>query len=62
MITDYVCDKNGKKTGVIINIAALDNFLDELQDMYDIAQAEEALKSNEKTIPHEEVMKMLTRE
>ena len=43
----YIIDEKGKKTSVILDVKIFKLMLDELEDLYDIAQAEEVLAKGE---------------
>ena len=43
----YIIDEKGKKTAVILNVKTFESILEELEDLYDVAQAEEIIKKGE---------------
>jgi len=56
---NYIVDKQGKKTGVILDIKFFNALLEKLEDLYDIAEAEKVLQKKEGTYSIEEVEKIL---
>lgn len=53
----YIIDKAGKKTGVILDILVFEQLIEEIEDIYFGAIAHEALSREEKCVPHEEIRK-----
>ncbi len=53
----YVTDKNGNKTAVILPIEEFEELLEDLQDLAVLAE-----RRDEPTIPHEEVVARLKRD
>jgi len=53
--TQYIVNKDGEKTGVILDIKLFNALLQELEDLYDIAQAEKIIEKKEKKYSLEEV-------
>ena len=47
----YVIDKKGKKTDVILSVEAFASLLQELEDLYDITEAERIIKKRAKDTP-----------
>lgn len=44
----YIIDKAGKKTGVILDLKTFNTLVEELEDMYDVRQAEQIIAAGEK--------------
>jgi peptidoglycan hydrolase CwlO-like protein len=59
----YIVDDSGKKTSVILDLKSFNSLIEELEDLYDIRQAEkiisEGTKSRGKTL--EELQKSLNK-
>ena len=55
--TQYIIDKTGKKTGVILDIKVFENLLEELEDLYDITEAERIIRKGGKEYSLEEIEK-----
>ncbi len=53
----FVINEQGKKVGVFLDIKEYNALLEELEDLSDIAKAEERLKADEKTYSLEEIEK-----
>jgi len=51
----YIVNKTGKKTGIIVDIETFEKLLEEIEDVYLGALATAALKQEQEYIPHEEV-------
>ncbi|MFH1644236.1 MAG: hypothetical protein ABIA74_03610 [bacterium] len=47
MVPQYIVDSNGKKTSVVLDLKTFASLVEELEDLYDIAQAEEILAQGE---------------
>jgi len=58
----YIVDEKGRRTGVILDIKLFEAMLEELEDIYDVAEAEKIIKKGEKGYTHEEVKKSLLEE
>jgi len=43
----YIVDSKGKKTGVVLDVKAFTSMVEELEDLYDIVQAEKILAKGE---------------
>lgn len=56
----YIVDKDGKKTGVILDIKMFNALLQELEDLYDITQAERIIEKKDQKYTLEEVEKSLS--
>ena len=56
----YVVDSKGKKTGVILDIKLFDRLLEELEDLYDITEAERIIEKKGKRYTLEEVEQSLS--
>ncbi len=56
----YIIDKTGKKTGVILDIQTFEKLLSELEDIYFGTMAEAALEKAQEYIDHEEIKKSLS--
>ena len=57
--TQYIVDKKGNKTGVILDIKLFEAIIEELEDLYDITQAEKIIDQNGKRYTLEEIEKAL---
>ncbi len=57
----YIVDNKGKKTGVILDIKLFDALLEELEDLYDVANAERIIKKRGKRYSLQEVEKILAK-
>ena len=57
----YIIDKAGKKTGVILDIFAFEQLLEEIEDIYFGAKAHAALQEDDDVISHADVKKKITR-
>lgn len=57
----YIIDKAGKKTGVILDILAFEQLLEEIEDIYFGAKAHKALQENDEFIAHADVKKKIAR-
>lgn len=56
----YVVDSKGKKTAVILDIKIYDRLLEELEDLYDITEAERIIEKKGKRYTLEEVERSLS--
>ncbi len=56
----YIVDKKGKKTAVILNIDSFEKLLEEIEDIYFGSLAKAALEQEEETIPHKTVKHKLS--
>jgi len=54
-----IVDKKGKKTGVILDLKLFEARCEELEDLHDIAQAEEIIRKGEKRYSLEEAEQAL---
>ncbi len=43
----YIIDSNGKKTSVVLDVQTFTSIVEELEDLYDIMQAEKLLAKGE---------------
>lgn len=57
----YIVDKAGNKTGVILDILAFEQLLEEIEDIYFGAKAHKALQEDDEIIAHADVKKKLAR-
>jgi hypothetical protein len=57
----YIIDKSGKKTGVILDMPTFEQLLEEIEDLYFGAIAHKALQEENEYITHEEVKKKMSR-
>jgi predicted DNA-binding protein len=57
----YIVDNAGKKTGVILDISAFEQLLEEIEDLYFASVAHQALQNEDEHIPHEIIKRKLTR-
>lgn len=57
--TQYIVDKKGQKTGVILDIKLFQALLEELEDLYDITEAERVIEKKGKEYTLEDVEKSL---
>ena len=55
----YIVNKTGKKTGVILDMKQLKTLFDEIEDLYDIAQAERVMAKKGKKYTLKEVEQSL---
>ena len=51
----FIIDKTGKKTGIILDIKTFEKLMDELEDFYLGALAQAALKEDQEVVSHDEV-------
>ncbi len=58
----YIVDKDGKKTGVILDIKLFNALLQELEDLYDITEAERIIEKKGKKYTLEEVEQSLMKD
>lgn len=58
----YIVDEKGKKTDVILSIETFDSLLQELEDLYDITEAEKIIKKKGKRYTLKEVEQSLFEE
>ncbi len=54
----YIVDKSGKKTSVVIDIEKFEQFLDEIEDMYFGLLAKKIVEEDDECISHEDVRRM----
>jgi hypothetical protein len=59
MKTQFVTDDHGNKLAVILPIREYNKMLDDLEELEDIKQYDEAKKSNEPSIPIDDAFKMI---
>ena len=57
----YLVDKEGNKTDIVLSIDLFNALLQELEDLYDITEAEKIIKKKGKRYTLEEVEKMLAK-
>jgi hypothetical protein len=57
----YIIDKAGKKTGVILDIVSFEKLLEEIEDIYFGSVAQKALQEEDEYITHSDVTKKLAR-
>lgn len=57
----YIVDRAGKKTGVILDILAFEQLLEEVEDIYFGSIARKALQEENEYIPHTDVKKKIAR-
>jgi hypothetical protein len=57
----YIIDKAGKKTGVILDILTFEKLLEEIEDLYFGSIAHKALQDEDEYITHEDVKKKISR-
>lgn len=53
----YIIDEQGNKTAVILDLKVFNKLLEELEDLYDIAEAEKIIKKGGRKFTPEEVEK-----
>lgn len=53
----YIIDKSGKKTAVILDILSFEQLLEKIEDIYFGATAHKALQEEKEYIKHDEVKK-----
>ncbi|MGE0009828.1 MAG: hypothetical protein AB7F19_04740 [Candidatus Babeliales bacterium] len=58
LVPQYIVDKSGKKTSVVIDIARFEHFLDEVEDMYLALLAKKTLEEDDEYVSHEDVRRM----
>lgn len=51
----YIVDEQGNKTAVILDLKIFNKMLEELEDLYDVVEAEKIIKKGEKTFTSKEV-------
>ena len=56
----YIVDKKGQKTGVILDIKLFEALIEELEDLYDITQAEKVIEKKGEKYTLEEVERLLS--
>jgi hypothetical protein len=57
----YIIDKAGKKTGVILDIFSFEQLLEEIEDIYFGSIAHKALQEEDDYITHADVKKKIAR-
>lgn len=57
----YIVNKAGKKTGVILDILAFEKLLEEIEDLYFSSIGHKALQEEDEYITHEDVEKKMSR-
>jgi hypothetical protein len=57
----YIIDKAGKKTGVILDILAFEQLVEEIEDIYFGSIAHKALQEEDEYITHTDVKKKIAR-
>ena len=57
----YIVDNTGNKTGVILDILAFEQLLEEIEDIYFGSIAHKALQEEDEYITHSDVKKKLSR-
>jgi hypothetical protein len=57
----YIINKAGKKTSVILDINEFENLLEQIEDIYFGSIAQKALKEEDEYIPHNDVKKKIAR-
>jgi predicted DNA-binding protein len=57
----YIIDKAGKKTGVILDILAFEQLLEEIEDIYFGSIAHKALQEENEYISHNDIKKKIAR-
>jgi predicted DNA-binding protein len=57
----YIIDKAGKKTGVILDILAFEQLIEEIEDIYFASIAHKALQQEDEYITHTDVKKKIAR-
>jgi predicted DNA-binding protein len=55
----YIVDKTGKKTAVVLDIETFENLLEEIEDIYFGTLAEAALQQEQEYISHEQVKRKI---
>lgn len=55
----YIVDKTGKKTAVVLDIETFENLLEEIEDIYFGTLAEAALQQEQEHISHDEVKRKI---
>lgn len=53
----YIIDEHGNKTAVILDLKLFNKLLEELEDLYDVVEAEKIIKRGGRTFTAEEVEK-----
>lgn len=61
IVPQYIVDKAGKKTGVILDIITFDQIIEEIEDMHFGAIAHKALQKEDMYVEHSEVKKKIAR-
>lgn len=56
----YIVDEQGNKTAVILDLKIFNKMLEELEDLYDVLEAEKVIKKEGKRFTFEEVEKAFT--
>ncbi len=57
----YIIDKTGKKTGVILDMHSFEKLLEEIEEIYLGALSEAALREAQEYITHDEVKKKISK-
>ena len=57
IVPQFIINKSGKKTAVILDMKTYEKKLDRIEDLYLSNLAHQALAKEKKSIPHEEVVK-----
>lgn len=58
-VSEYIFDKSGKKTGVILSVEAFEEFIDDVEDYIEAQIAETALQDRDGALSHDEFMKLI---
>ncbi len=54
----YIVDERGNKTAIVIDLKVFGKLLEELEDLYDVLEAENIIKEGGRTFTTEEVEKL----
>ena len=57
--SEYIFDKTGKKTKVILSIEAFEQFIDHIEDYIEGEIAKAALQDREGALSHDEFMQLI---
>lgn len=58
LVPQYIVDKSGKKTSVVIDIEKFEQFLQEVEDMYFGLLAKKIVEEDDEYVSHEHVKRM----
>ncbi len=60
-VTEYIFDKSGNKTKLILSLEAFEQFIDDIEDYIEGQIAEAALQDREGSLSHAEFMNLISK-